>query len=302
MSAPKWVNASTFIICIAGGFWIGRGAISSHQSKAQVHNENAASLENGEKVVETIRPGKASAVAGNLNKAKGPLAEEIQWRERLEKLPLSQFPKLFEEELEQVGETSRIHQLLEVWRERDLEDYIVWMKTQPDSRTLGQANFGIGGIHESALNTIAVTDPERAWKLANQVLSPANGERWSVLRALIFQDGATALAFFKKHRDVFLNTSNAHSGFYGFDPMKAVLILREFPVGPEKAQIVGTMSRYYEDFSKDPSQAERWFDAISTEDKQCWSDAAKRGYPEIPEVFAAKMAAFRKAAGAEGKQ
>lgn len=273
-------NTAAFVLCGGLSYWLIHppgGERPAIPGPAVTDVEAAKSPEKKASktiVVPQLNPALTEAEGHGSGGRGGPLSDTIEWRRKLESMPLSEFPNLFEEELLHAADSVSIYELVEVWMDRDLEAHIAWLRTQPNFRRLvdGSPPGGYTGVgmYDQVLGRLGAERPEDAWKLAGE-LTPGNGNgtgRWGVVRSLLEADPAAAAAFVKKHRDSLAGYQNPHGGFYAIDPMAALPAVRELPSGAARMGAVQELARRYTETAGNLEEAGKWFLALPEDSRK----------------------------------
>jgi hypothetical protein len=193
--------------------------------------------------------------------------EHIAWERKMWTLEPGEFPEVFKFEVATVKTSERLFRLMAIWQERDLDGFIAWAGTQPDSMMLPLAGHAIGMSH-SLLTAATRKDPEFAWKLAAQTSAnshSADSNRGIMIGLLFRQDPAAARSFVRKHRDEIEAFGQGNIGWFGLDPQKALPVAMELAPGAVRSSIVAELARYYGERADAVSGAREWFQSLPHE-------------------------------------
>lgn len=195
------------------------------------------------------------------------VSEHLAWERKMWLLELDDFAEAFTSEVAIAKNSERLFRLMTIWQERDLDGFIAWARTQPDSTMLPLAGHQIGMSH-SLLNAAARKDPEFAWRLAAETSANSHSadiNRGTVIGLLFRQDPAAARSFVRRHRDEIEAFEQGNIGWYGPDPQKALPVAMELAPGAVRSSIVAELARYYAERADAVSGAKEWFQSLPLE-------------------------------------
>ena len=228
------------------------------------------------------------------------VSDHIAWERKMWLLELVRFPEAFKSEVTTAKSSERLFRLMAIWQERDLDGFIAWARTQPDTQNLTVAGHPIG-ISHSLLTAATLQDPEFAWQLAAGMSAHsqfADTNRGTVIGLLFRQDPAAARNFVRKHRDEIEAFGQGNIGWYGLDPQKALPVAMELAPGAVRSSIVAELARYFGERADSVSGARVWFQALPREHqkevgKHVWSDAfdliSESHWQRLKEVWPAPL-------------
>lgn len=257
MRNSAFIHFASFAAMLAVGFWIGSRSDGDGQTKdssAQPLVQSGSENKVGSRMPST------SKVVG-IVPIKSLVEEALRWRRKLELMPPGDFPALLENEFENAVDHDRASELMKVWRDRDPVGYGTWASTQPNTRALGQAGYGLGIVDGSLM--VAKTDLEKAWSLAKGFVPGGNdNDRWNLVRTAIERHPETAMEFVRKHRDALSISPDTYGAVYGLDPMKLTALSDQFPAGPVQDSINESLARYYVENPTKDEDAGKWFQTL----------------------------------------
>ncbi len=195
------------------------------------------------------------------------VSDHVAWERKMWLLELVRFPEAFQSEVATAKSSERLFRLMAIWQERDLDGFIAWARTQPDTQNLTVAGHPIG-ISHSLLTAATLQDPEFAWQLAAGMSANshfADTNRGTVIGLLFRQDPAAARNFVRKHRDEIEAFGQGNIGWYGLDPQKALPVAMELAPGAVRSSIVAELARYFGERADSVSGARVWFQALPLE-------------------------------------
>ncbi len=221
------------------------------------------------------------------------VSEHIAWERKIWLLEPVRFPEAFKSEVASAKSSERLFRLMAIWQERDLDGFIAWARTQPDSMMLPLAGHQIGMSH-SLLTAATRKDPEFAWQLAAETSAnshSADGSRGNVIGLLIRQDPSAARIFVRKHRDEIEAFGQGNIGWFGLDPQKALPVAMELAPGAVRSSIVAELARYYANRADAVSVAREWFQSLPHEHQKEVSKLAegKSFYYRISETHRQRL-------------
>lgn len=198
------------------------------------------------------------------------LSESVGWERKMWQMNLADFPETFEEECRTAVESERVFRLMQIWQERDLDNFLAWGRNQPDSRALPRASFGIGILY-GVISAACLKSPEFAWKLAKDIAPNsfrADSNRGYVIGFLLGSDQKAAQDFVRQHVDEIQAFNQSNLGWYGVDPQKALPVAMEIPPGAVRSSILKELARYYGEKADKIVEAKSWFHSLPTENQE----------------------------------
>jgi len=258
----RFLPGAAFILSLAAGKLLISSVAVPERDTAQNHPV-------------VLRAGKLDQASGRdsalLEKPAAPsfILESIAWERKMRQLDIADFPATFEEEIRTTVESGRVFRLMQIWQERDLQNFSAWCRNQPDSRALPRAGEYIE-IFSGVISAACAKSPEFAWKLAKDIAPNsvwADRYRGAVIGFLLGSDQEAARDFVRQHRDE-IQAFRGNVGWDGVEPQKALPVALEIPSGPVRNSIIRELARYYGENADKIGEAKSWFQSLPTENQE----------------------------------
>lgn len=222
------VGACAFLAIITG--MVLRGFVSSGGESIKNTEEIATSDFRDRLNRVSSRTGAAHSVR------KSPLQEALQRERSFVSMEDADFPALLEAEILSTKEPHMVFVIAQRWVKRDPDGFLEWLRAQQGTPLLREQGFYMD-LSSEWFNEMAKSDPERAWKVAEELPGTFAQEhgRSAILMELLKSNPQKAMAIVEANR---IDLSLDAGEFWWSNPLDGIALVNELLPGPARRDII----------------------------------------------------------------